>query len=79
MPRQVFLDEPFKETGLSSYYQILEKPSRFALADRYSDGQIAITRLVKVAEAVGVQTGLEIATVSVSDNPNSEYLYSVGG
>ena len=79
MPRQVFLDEPFKETGLSSYYQILEKPSRFALADRYRDGQIAITRLVKFAEAVGVQTGLEIATVSVSDNPNSEYLYSVGG
>jgi len=79
MPRQVFLDEPFKETGLSSYHQVLEKSSRFALADRYKDGQIAITKLVKFADAVGAQTGLEIATVSVSENPNSEYLYSVGG
>jgi len=56
MPKQVFLDQPFKETGLSSYYQILENPSRFALADRYQDGQIAITKLVKFEEAVGVQT-----------------------
>ena len=70
MPSQVFLDQPFKDTGLSSYYEILEKPTRFALADRYQDGQIAITKLVKFAEAVGVQTGLEIATVSCTSNPN---------
>jgi hypothetical protein len=79
MPSQVFLDQPFKDTGLSSYYQILEKPTRFALADRYQDGQIAITKLVKFAEAVGVQTGLEIATVSCTSNPNWSDLSSVGG
>jgi hypothetical protein len=79
MPRQVFLDQPFKDTGLSSYYQILEKPTRFALADRYQDGQIAITKLVKFAEAVGVQIGLEIATVSCSSNPDWPHLSSVGG
>ena len=79
MPSQVFLDQPFKDTGLTSYYRLLDGPARFALADRYQDGQISIAKLVKFAEAVGVQTRLEIATVSVSDNPNSEYLYSVGG
>jgi hypothetical protein len=79
MPRQVFLDEPFKTTGLSCYYEILESPSRFALADRYQDGQIPITGLVKFAEAVGVQTQLEIVTVSCSSNPDWPHLSSVGG
>lgn len=64
---------------MSSYYKILENPTRFALADRYQDGQIAITKLVRFAEAVGVQTGLEIATVSCSSNPDWPHLSSVGG
>ena len=78
-PGHVFLDQPFKDTGLSFYYEILENPTRFALADRYQDGQIAVTNLVKFAEAVGAQTRLEIAIVSCSANPNSSYLHSVSG
>jgi hypothetical protein len=79
MPTQVFLDRPFKDTGLSFYYQICEKPTRFALADRYQDGQIAISKLVKFAESVSVQIGLEIETVSCRSNPDWPYLSSVGG
>jgi hypothetical protein len=78
-PSQVFLDEPFKETGLNSYYVKIDKLMRFPLSARYEDGQIALSKLVKFAEAVGVQIELEIGTVSCSSNPEWPHLRSVGG
>jgi hypothetical protein len=78
-PTQVFLDEPFKDTGLTFYYDAIENPARFPLSDRYQDGQIPISRLLKFAEAVGVQTQLEVEIVPCSSNPEWPYLRSVGG
>jgi hypothetical protein len=78
-PTQVFLDEPFKDTDLRFYFDAIEKPARFPLSDRYQDGQIAISKLVKFAEAVGVQTQLRVEIVACSSNPEWPYLRSVGG
>ena len=65
----VFLDQPFKDTGLSFITRFLRTRTRFALADRYQDGQIAITKLAKFAEAVGAQTGLEIVDSKLLPQP----------
>jgi hypothetical protein len=79
-PRRVFLDKPFLDTGLSGYYDVLgEDGDRVGLADKYQDYGIAISRLVKFAKAVGVQTDLEIQTDSCFENPQWSYLSSVGG
>jgi hypothetical protein len=77
-PAHVYLDQPFKDTGLATYYQSIEK-TRFPLADRYSDGQIGLSRLAKFAEAAGAQTQLEIRTVSCVDNPEWPTLCLVAG
>jgi len=70
-PNQVFLDEPFMETGLSAYYDFLEEGEEcVALADTYKDYRIEIKRLVKFAEAVGVRTRLEVTKGSCQDNPD---------
>ncbi|SDA22298.1 hypothetical protein SAMN05216315_11812 [Nitrosospira sp. Nsp18] len=61
-PRHVFLDSPYRETGLSAYYNALgEDANKKKLSDLYQQ-QAIITkeRLRKFAEAVGVQAKLEI-------------------
>jgi hypothetical protein len=78
-PSQVFLDQPFKDTGLRFYYDAIDNPRRFPLSARYEAGQIPLTRLAKFAEAVGAQIQLGIEAVSCSSNPDWEYLQSVGG
>jgi hypothetical protein len=79
-PNGVFLDQPLADTGLSAYYDALGKDGeRVALTEDYQDCGIAVRRLVKFAEAVGVQTRLEITTVCCSSNPQWSYLRSVGG
>jgi len=77
---QVFLDQPFTDTGLSAYYNVLgEGAKRVALAERYQDCGVAIKKLVKFAEAVGAQTRLEITETTCYSNPQWSYLRTVGG
>lgn len=79
-PSQVFLDKPFMDTGLSSYYEAVGPHMNcIALADTYQDCGISVKRLVKFAAAVGAQTQLGITTTSCSSNPQWVYLKSVGG
>lgn len=79
-PSQIFLDKPFMDTGLSTYYDALgENAKRVALADSYKDCGISAKRLAKFAEAVGVQTRLEIIKTTCYSNPQWSYLRSVGG
>jgi hypothetical protein len=74
-PDGVFLDQPFMDTGLSAYYDALGKDAkRVALVDDYKDRGIAVSRLVKFAEAIGARTRLEIDRVSCRQNPKSGYL-----
>ena len=79
-PAQVFLDSPFLETGLTVYYDTLgEKAKRKALATSYADLKISAERIRKFAEAVGVQTHLEISEAHCWENPQWTYLCGVGG
>ncbi len=79
-PSWVFLDQPFMDTGLSAYYDVLGKGTEYeALAANYQDWGFAVKRLVKFAEAVGVKTRLEVTKTTCYSNPQWEYLWSVGG
>lgn len=79
-PSQVFLDQPFMDTGLSAYYDALGKGTEHeALAASYQDCGVAIKRLVKFAEAVGVKTRLEVTETTCYSNRQWVYLWSVGG
>jgi len=79
-PAQVFLDAPFLETGLTAYYDILgDKATRKALAGSYADLKIPTERIRKFAEAVGVQTHLEVSEANCCYNPQWSYLCGVGG
>ena len=79
-PSFAFLDQPFADTGLAAYYDALGSAAKCGpLADSYQDCGIAVKRLVKFAEAVGVRTQLEISTVSCRANPEWSELSSVAG
>ena len=79
-PSVAFLDQPFADTGLAAYYDALGSAAKCGpLADSYQDCGIAVKRLVKFAEAVGVRTQLEISTVSCRANPQWPELSSVAG
>src|SRR5262249_40879760 len=64
----------------SAYYDVFGKQAeRVALADGYTDSGVSARRLVKFAEAVGVQTRLEISRVGCESNPQYPYLRAVRG
>lgn len=79
-PGSVFLDTPFFDTSLTAYYDAIgKKAERIALADGYVDCGVPMKRLREFAEAVGVQTRLEVARVGCVSNPQYSYLRAVGG
>lgn len=78
-PSSIFLDKPFKDTGLSVYYDAVKQAKRYALANWYQNYNIPVERIAKFAEAVGAQVQLVPKEVSCQDNPEWSYLRSVGG
>lgn len=79
-PGQIFLDVPFLDTGLSAYYDAQgDNASKVALDPSYEDCGISLEKIVKFAKAAGAQTQLEITEANCIDNPQWEYLRSVGG
>lgn len=60
-PRRVFLDQPFTDTGLTTYYEALETDTkRVALAGSYQDRGVSVAALTRFAVAVGVRTALKV-------------------
>jgi len=79
-PNGVFLDQPISDTGLTAYHDAFgEHAKRVALAESYAHCGVSGKRLVRFAEAVGVQTRLEIKEVLCNSNPQYAYLQAVGG
>ncbi len=79
-PAGIFLDKPFLDTGLTTYYEALgEHATRFPLAGTYADFGIAIKRITAFAQAVGVQTQLLPTHAKCRSNPDYRYLRSVAG
>jgi hypothetical protein len=79
-PNRIFLDSPFRDTGLAAYFDALgDKSQCVALANTYVDYGVAVKRLGKFAEAVGAQVSLRIVPASCSSNPEWPHLSSVSG
>ena len=79
-PNSIFLDAPFLDTGLSSYYESFgEDVENYALNDSYKDCGIPIPKIAKFAELVGARTKLEIKETDIWENPKRSYLCSVPG
>jgi hypothetical protein len=80
MPRQVYLDSPFKQTRLSAYYDALQdKTSPIALSSEYEKCGLDITLLARFAESVGVNCTLPIIPTTCYKNPKWQYLCDVAG
>ena len=60
-PGMVFLDHPYLDTGLSTYYKALSKSSaqKWALSPKYKEADIEPEKLGEFAKKVGAQTKLE--------------------
>jgi len=79
-PIQIYLDSPILETGLSAYYGALgAHADRAAIAPCYAEADVSIEKLQKFAQAIGVQTRLEIIETKCHGNPEWQYLRSVSG
>ena len=79
-PRNIYLDKPYLDTGLSAYYRPLKQDSDpEMLHSRYLDCGIEAKKLSKFAQAVGAKAGLEIQEDTCEHNPERSQLYSVGG
>ena len=78
-PSGLFLDTPYLETGLQSYYAPLESKSRRkALSNSYTTFDM-LPRFVPFARVCGVADRVEIATVRCTDNPEKGYLHRAPG
>lgn len=75
LPRQVYLDMPYLETGLMVYYNALgDKADRVALSREYQEYGLSTKRLVDFARLVGVAVELTIDEVSCEHNPKATTL-----
>ena len=78
-PGSVFLDAPFLETGLKSYFGLECQREPYPLAERYGTERISQSRFAKFATAVGAKTNLDINHTNCYSNPQWAYLRAVGG
>ena len=69
-PSIVFLDSPYRDTGLGAYYDALGEDSdrKWALSPKYEKYGIDPERLGKFAKAVGAQTKLEVKPQEIPRN-----------
>ena len=79
-PCQVYLDEPFLETGLQSYYKPQgDNAKLFSLDGRYQNCGISTEKIATFAKVVGVQAKLDIKKTRCHGNPQYDYLSGVAG
>ncbi len=74
--RAVFLDEPFKKTGLSLLYDLEtdQKRKRWPLDSWYTECGISLERIVRFAEALGCQREFNQLTVPANCSKNPDWL-----
>ncbi len=80
VPRNIYIDMPFKNTGLADYYRIAgsASPPR-ALHDLYKNLPIDTVKVVRFAQDIGVKTGIKVARAHCQDNPEWPCLSLVSG
>jgi len=80
VPESIYLDRPYLDSSLSAYYEPLARDHELRpLHARYRRCGIETKKLSDFAKAVGARTTLEIREGNCSENPQRNYLYSVGG
>jgi hypothetical protein len=76
---QVYIDDPYSETGLQEVYAITGDQSRKPLSEDYLNLDLDVKSLLRFAEELGAIATLEISEVSCRKNPEWSYLSSVPG
>jgi len=75
MPRHVYLDSPFSDTGLIAYYATLgDRLRRWGLSLDYKECGISLQKLSDFAKKVGASYELSISEASCYQNPEWSYL-----
>jgi hypothetical protein len=79
-PCEIYIDLPFKETGLYAFFSAMGGEARhYLLSDNYTNSDVKLKRLLKFAEAVGVHFEIPIRMTNCKKNPDAKLLYSIGG
>jgi hypothetical protein len=78
--KEIYLDRPFADTGLSEFYNIVGLPKGLTgLADFYANLPIDTPKLVRFVESLGARRCLQISRTTCQKNPSREYLIGVPG
>ncbi|HEP6426260.1 TPA: hypothetical protein VDB83_000524 [Burkholderia cenocepacia] len=79
-PEDIYLDQPYADTNLSSYYGALSPEARLeALHRSYRNCGVEVDRLGKFARAAGARVGLRLSETTCEKNPEWNYLLMVAG
>jgi hypothetical protein len=77
LAKNIFIDTPFKKTGVSSYFDELLMPKTYSLSDKY-ENVINDFDIVSLAKELGANFKIPILKKSCRHNPNAESLYHAG-
>lgn len=79
-PEDIYLDRPYMDTNLSSYFGALSPEARpKALHGSYQNCGVEVERLAKFAKGVGARVSLRVSEISCEKNPDCNYLLMVSG
>jgi hypothetical protein len=76
-PDDIFLDDPFVETGLGAFYEALaDSAERFPLASKYANCGITLKRIAGFAKATGAETEFTPSRTSTRYHPYASNLWA---
>ena len=75
--KNIFIDTPFKKTGVASYFDELVNPKTYALSDKYKK-VIDSADIVSLATRLGAKSNVPILKTTCRINPKSKLLYYAG-
>ena len=79
-PNSIFLDSPYCQTDLCAYYETLgQDAKKEALSDWYQSDILAMEKLVKFAQIIGVEDGLNLLETTCNNNLLKKHLYGASG
>jgi hypothetical protein len=79
-PSEIYLDEPYLDTGMAEYLAIVGAPNPpSSLADFYQSPSIDIHKIAQFAKGLGCLTKITVVGTSCGRNPERNYLCSVSG
>lgn len=76
---QIYIDDPYSDTGLRKVYAVTEDDQRKPLSRDYLSLPLAKISIRQFAEKLGAISNLEVSEVTCGDNPDWPYLSDVPG